>query len=143
MAVDHVPSGTIADVADTAFDFRRTRAVGEAIADTGLFDGSGGYDVSYVVDGAVGELRPCATLLEPDSGRTMEVLTTQPGVQFYSGEALADEAGRAGMLYQKRAALCLETQHHPDSPHHAQFPSVVLRPGETYRETTVNRFSAS
>jgi aldose 1-epimerase len=141
VATDHVPTGNIAEVAGTPFDFRQPQALGKAIAATGLFGGAGGYDVSYVVDGVEGELRNCAAVDAPETGRRMEVLTTQPGVQLYSAEFLVDEAGRGGATYQPRTALCLETQHHPDSPHHTHFPSVVLRPGTTYRETTVHRFS--
>ena len=84
---------------------------------------------------------PCATVRAPRTGRVMEVRTTQPGVQLYTGELLDEPAGRGGVAYGKRAALCLETQHHPNSPHHPHFPSVVLRPGDTFEHETTHLFS--
>ena len=97
---------------------------------------------SFVLDGAVGELAFAAELHDPASGRTLEVWTTEPGLQFYSGNFLDGTiTGKGGHVYERRTGFCLETQHYPDSPNQPDFPSVVLRPGETHQETTVFRFS--
>jgi aldose 1-epimerase len=113
-------------------DFRNGRAI--AI---------GGYDHNFVMNGwNHGSIRSVARLREPVSGRVMEVLTTQPGMQFYSGNFLDGTLiGKGGVAYQKYGALCLETQHYPDSPNHPHFPTTVLRPGETYHEITVYKFT--
>jgi galactose mutarotase-like enzyme len=104
----------------------------------------GGYDHNFVLRGGRGEgPHLAARVHEPTSGRVMEVLTTEPGVQFYSGNFLDGKVkGKGGAAYVKHAGLCLETQHFPDSVNHDNFPSVILRPGKTYRTTTVYRFSA-
>jgi aldose 1-epimerase len=97
-----------------------------------------GYDHTWVIDGIAGQLRLAARVYEPTSGRLLEVLTTQPGVQFYAGNQLdGSVVGKAGVSYARRSGLCLETQHFPDSPNQPAFPSTLLRPGETYRQTTV------
>ena len=129
----------------TPFDFRSPRRIGDRVdAEDEQIRHGGGYDHNFVIDGwAEGELRPAAVLRDPASGRVMEVLTTEPGVQFYSGNFLdGSDFGKDGVPYGHRGALCLETQHFPDSPNQPGFPSTVLRPGETYRSTTVYRFSA-
>ena len=100
-----------------------------------------GYDHTWVLDHQPGTLDLAAHLRDPASGRVMEVLTTQPGVQFYSGNLLDGTfTGKGGQVYTKHAGLCLETQHFPDSPNQPQFPSTVLHPGERYQQTTVYRF---
>jgi aldose 1-epimerase len=127
---DLIPTGEIRSV-DENMDFRKGRAIAH-----------GGYDHNFVLQDQDGSLRLVARLREPVSGRVMEVLTTQPGIQFYSGNFLDGSLiGKGGVAYQKYAALCLETQHYPDSPNHPNFPSTVLRPGETYNEITVYKFT--
>ena len=101
----------------------------------------GGFDHNFVVRGAPGSLRPAARVIEKHSGRVMEVLTTQPGIQFYSGNMLPDALpGKADQVYQKSSGFCLETQNFPDSPNKPQFPSPVLRPGQHYSQKTLFRF---
>ncbi|WP_119154194.1 aldose epimerase family protein [Caldimonas tepidiphila] len=137
-----IPTGELREVQGSPMDFRRPRRVGERLdlADEQLRH-AGGYDHNWVLDGPAGTLRPVARLREPASGRTMEVLTTQPGLQFYSGNFLDGRlAGRGGVRYARHAGLCLETQHFPDSPNHPHFPSTRLAPGEEYRQVTVYRF---
>jgi aldose 1-epimerase len=141
-----IPTGELRPVEGTPFDFRRPEVIGSRIdADDEQLAFGGGYDHNFVVDGWTegGGLRPAAVLHDPASGRTMEVLTTEPGMQFYSGNFLdGSDFGKGGVAYGHRTGLCLETQHFPDSPNQPAFPSTVLRPGETYRSTTVYRFSA-
>jgi aldose 1-epimerase len=101
----------------------------------------GGYDHNYVIDAKYGDLAVAAEVHDPASGRTMRVLTTQPGVQLYTANYLKNVAGRSGQTYGPHAGLCLEMQHFPDSPNHPNFPSTVLRPGETFRSLTIHEFS--
>jgi aldose 1-epimerase len=138
-----IPTGTLAPVEGTPFDFRRETAIGARIdsADEQIRRGLG-YDHNFVVRGAPG-LRRAARLVEPRRGRTLDVATTEPGLQFYSGNLLAGEPGKAGRRYEKRTGLCLETQHFPDSPNHPEFPSTILRPGDTYRSKTVFAFGTA
>jgi aldose 1-epimerase len=136
-----IPTGELRPVAGTPFDFRKPVAIGARIdaADEQLKAG-GGYDHNFVLRGKMGELRLAARVLEAKSGRVLEVLTTEPGVQFYSGNFLDGKVvGKSGKAYVRRGALCLEAQHFPDSPNQPGFPSVVLRPGQTYQQTTVYR----
>jgi aldose 1-epimerase len=137
-----IPTGELAPVAGTPFDFRRPTAIGARIAagHEQLQRGSG-YDHTFVLQGAPG-LRRAAQVVEPASGRTLEIVTTEPGVQFYSGNHLSGQIGKAGHAYAARSGLCLETQHFPDSPNHSHFPSTILRPGATYRSKTLFRFGA-
>jgi aldose 1-epimerase len=138
-----IPTGKLQDVSNTPFDFRSAIAIGSRIEenDQQLTVG-GGYDHCWVLTDASKTLHPAAILYHPISGRLMEVFTTEPGIQFYSGNFLDGTlTGKNGIPYQHRAGLCLETQHFPDSPNQAHFPSVVLRPGETYETTTVYKFS--
>jgi len=138
-----IPTGEVRPVAGTSFDFRKPVAIGARIdaADEQLRFG-GGYDHNFVLRGKAGELRPAARVVEPKSGRVLEMLTTEPGVQFYTGNFLdGSVVGESGRPYVKRAGFCLEAQHFPDSPNQKTFPSVVLRPGQVYRQTTVYRFS--
>lgn len=130
---DLIPTGEIRSVDGTPMDFRTARPIG-----------NGGYDHNFVLDDwNHGSIRSVARLSEPNSGRVMEVLTTQPGIQFYSGNFFDGSLmGKGGVRYQKYAGLCLETQHFPDSPNQPNFPTTVLRVGEHYRESTVYRFSS-
>jgi aldose 1-epimerase len=140
-----IPTGELRAVEGTPLDFRAPARVGERIelSDPQLA-AAGGYDHNWIVDGSGPEPRPCARLRGPRSGRVMEVLTTEPGVQFYSGNFLDGTLrGKGGRPYPRRSGLCLETQHFPDSPNHTGFPSTVLRPGERYRSTTIYRFPAA
>ena len=138
-----IPTGEVRSVAGTPLDFRIPTAVGARIdADDEQLALAGGYDHNWVLNRRDGELERAARLVGPESGRVLEVLTTEPGLQFYSGNFLDGSiVGRGGEVYGRRAGLCLETQHFPDSPHQPGFPSTVLRPGETYRSRTVYRFS--
>lgn len=129
---DLIPTGEIQPVDGTRMDFRTARVIGE-----------GGYDHNFVLDDwDNGSLRSVARLREPRSGRVMEVLTTEPGIQFYSGNFLDGSLkGKGGVAYEKFAGLCLETQHFPDTPNHANFPTTVLRAGQEYRQTTIYKFT--
>jgi aldose 1-epimerase len=132
---DLIPTGEIRAVASTPWDFTRGKAVGKDLA------AAGDYDHNFVLNDYDGSLRTAVRLYERVSGRVLEILTTQPGVQFYSGNFLDGTlTGKGGMVYNKYAALCLEPQHFPDSPNHPNFPSTVLRPGELYRQVSVYRF---
>ena len=101
----------------------------------------GGYDHNFVLDNQNGSLASAAFVFEPTSGRTLEVSTTEPGIQFYSGNFLDGTlSGKSGKKYEHRNGFCLESQHFPDSPNHSEFPSSILRPGKTLRSTTVFKF---
>jgi len=131
-----IPLGSPEDVEGTPMDFREPKAVGSRIEQV-----EGGYDHCYVLNQpAPGELVLAARLVDPRSGRVMEIHTTQPAVQLYTGNFLDGSLQGGGNAYGKHAALCLETQHYPDSPNRPDYPSTVLRPGETYRQTTVHKF---
>lgn len=139
-----IPTGELRPVDGTPFDFRMPTAIGARIAqeDEQLRFGRG-YDHNWVLEGGEPrEPRLAARLRDPRSGRAMEVLTTEPGIQFYSGNFLdGSNVGKGGVAYRHRAGLCLETQHFPDAPNHPGFPSAVLRPGRAFRSTTVYRFA--
>jgi len=139
-----IPTGELARVDGTAFDFRTATPIGDRIdADDRQLRYGKGYDHNFVVLGTPGTLRLAARVRDPESGRTMEVLTTEPGIQFYSGNFLDGTlVGKGGATYGHRAGLCLETQHFPDSPHHVNFPTSVLRPGQAFRSETIYRFAA-
>jgi len=139
-----IPTGEIAPVAGTPFDFRRAMAIGARIdADHEQIRHGHGYDHNFVIDGFDGSKGPvlhsAAHVVDPGSGRTLDVTTTEPGVQFYAGNNL--DATRNG--FGRRTGFCLETQHFPDSPNHSNFPSTILRPGDTYRSKTVYSFGVS
>lgn len=138
-----IPTGELRPVQGTPMDFRAATPIGARIGDSDEQIQAGlGYDHTWVLDKPASQLGRAATVYEPTTGRMMEVETTEPGVQFYSGNFLDGAlTGKGGWVYEKRSALCLETQHFPDSPNQPQFPSTVLRPGETYRTTTLYRFS--
>lgn len=139
-----IPTGKRQDVEGTPFDFREPHPVGERIDDNDEQIKFGlGYDHNYVINGEAGTLRPAARVHDPKSGRVMEVLSTDHGVQFYSGNFLDGKVtGKNGRAFTHRIALCLECQRFPDSPNQPGFPSATLRPGDVYEKTTVYRFSA-
>lgn len=137
-----IPTGELRPVAGTPFDFTQPTPIGLRLnqADEQLKFG-GGYDHNWVLNSQDGSLALAARVFEPASGRVMELWTTEPGVQFYSGNFLDGSIiGKGGCAYPRRSALCLETQHFPDSPNHPEFPSTVLRTGQTYTSTTVYKF---
>jgi aldose 1-epimerase len=137
-----IPTGELRSVAGTPFDFRTERAIGERIdAEDEQIARGGGYDHNFVLNGAPGTMRLAARVLEPRSGRVLEVHTTEPGMQFYTGNFLDGSiTGKGSRVYRKRYGFCLETQHFPDSPNKPSFPPATLRPGETYRTSTIFRF---
>ena len=139
-----IPTGEIKSVAGTPFDLRKPTVIGAHIDDKDqqLSFGSG-YDHNWVLNKKSDELSFAARVTESTSGRVLEVWTTQPGVQFYTANYVGGTIGKGGKKYQKREAFCLETQHYPDSPNHPNFPSVVLMPSQTYKQTTIYRFSIS
>jgi aldose 1-epimerase len=139
-----IPTGELAAVEGTPFDFRKPTAIGARIdGDHEQLKFGLGYDHNFVLNRSAEGLSLAATVVEPATGRRMEVLTTEPGIQFYSGNFLDGTiTGRGGAVYQRRSGFCLETQHFPDSPNKPDFPSTTLEPGQTYRTTTVYRFSA-
>jgi aldose 1-epimerase len=138
-----IPTGELKPVAGTPFDFTKPTAIGAHIGDKDpQLDIGKGYDHNFVLRGTAGTLRLVARVVEPKSGRVLEVLTTEPGLQFYSGNFLDGSiSGKSGKAYTFRSAYCLEAQHFPDSPNEPAFPSAVLKPGETYHQTTVYRFT--
>ncbi len=138
-----IPTGELRRVEGTPFDFRRPTEIGARInVDDDQLRCGRGYDHNFVLNSGGGKLALAATVYEPTTGRVMEVLTTEPGLQFYSGNFLdGHHVGKGGKVYGHRSGFCLEAQHFPDSPNKPQFPSVVLRPGQTYRQTTIYRFS--
>ena len=138
-----IPTGELAPVANTPLDFTTPMAIGARIdASDEQIRRGGGYDHNYVLNSQDGSLALAARVYAPESGRVMEVYTTQPGMQLYTGNFLDGTiTGKAGKAYQKRYGFCLETQHYPDSPNQPDFPSSILRPGERYLEKTVYRFT--
>jgi len=140
-----IPTGELRAVKGTPLDFTKSTPIGARIDDPyeQMVKGAG-YDHNYVVRGPAGKLRLAARVVEPKSGRVLEVLTTQPGVQLYTGNFMDGSiVGKSGRAYARRNSFCLETQHYPDSPNQPKFPSTVLRPGQTYHETTVFRFTTA
>lgn len=137
-----IPTGALQPVAGTPMDFRTPTAVGTRIgADDAQLHAAGGYDHTWVLDREDAGLALAARVIEPASGRLMEVYTTEPGVQFYSGNFLdGTHTGRGGMVHRRRSGFCLETQHFPDSPNQPSFPSTILEPGRTLRSRTEWRF---
>ncbi len=137
-----IPTGEIRDVKGTPLDFRTGHAIGERIgSDYEQIKLAGGYDHNFVVNDVAGRLRRTAFVVEPRSGRTLMVVTTEPAVQFYSGNFLDGTfVGRHGKRYTKHMGFCLETQHYPDSPNHLKFPSTILRPGQIRKSRTVFNF---
>jgi len=139
-----IPTGELKSVAGTPFDFLKPHAVGERINadDAQLQLAHNGYDHNFVIDGGGNKLTQAAEVYDPSSGRVLTVLTTEPGVQFYSANFLDGSIkGKGGTGYPKNAALCLETQHFPDSPNHPKFPTTTLNPGQQFHSVTVFRFT--
>ncbi len=137
-----IPTGELKDVKGTPMDFTDATPIGQRI-DQVPGGPPKGYDHCYVINGQAGTLRPAAKITDPKSGRILEMATTEPGVQFYTGNFLDGSViGIGGKPYPIHSAFCLEAEHYPDSPNHPAFPSVELKPGETYTQTTVYKFSA-
>ena len=138
-----IPTGKIENVAGTPFDFRKLTEVGARINDDNeQLKLAKGYDQNWVLNNKGESIALAAKVEDPQSGRVLEVLTNQPGIQFYTGNQLDGSThGKGGKAYTRNAALCLETQHYPDSPNHPNFPSAVLRPGQKFDRTTIFRFS--
>ncbi|HAL45360.1 MAG: hypothetical protein A2Y12_11670 [Planctomycetes bacterium GWF2_42_9] len=129
-----IPTGKFLKVENTHYDFRKPVSIGWKMGK--------GYDINYVLNKqSASELSFAAKIVELKSGRVMEISTTEPGIQFYTGNFLNGVKGKGGTVYNKQTAFCLETQHYPDSPNQPEFPSTVLKPGETYRHLTVHKFS--
>ncbi|MHA4845651.1 aldose epimerase family protein [Flavitalea antarctica] len=132
-----IPTGKIDNVSGTPMDFRQPKPIGQDIAKV-----EGGFDHNWIFDKDSAALELVGKLVDPSSGRTMELWTTEPAVQFYSGNFLKGQEGKNGMKYNKHAGLCLEAQHYPDSPNQPSFPSTILEPGQTYKQTTIYKFGA-
>lgn len=138
-----IPTGELAPVAGTPFDFRTPHVIGERIdTPNDQLKMAGGYDHNWVLNGPAGTLKVAAKATDPGNGRTLTVSTTQPGVQFYTGNFIKDQVltGTGGTKYVRRAGFCLETQHFPDSPNQPSFPSTLLKPGQTFHSETVFSF---
>jgi len=142
-----IPTGQIASVEGTPFDFRTATPIGARINDKNdQLEKGPGYDHNFVLSRQGPGLADAAEVFEPTTGRTLKISTTEPAIQFYSGNFLSADpkvaplAGKGGRIYPRRSGFCLETQHYPDSPNHPNFPSTVLRPGETYKTQTVFSF---
>jgi aldose 1-epimerase len=139
-----IPTGELRSVTGTPLDFLKPTPIGSRINDSGdeQIKRGNGYDHNYVLNKKPGELSLAARVQEPGSGRTLEVWTTEPGIQFYSGNFLpSTPVGRGGQIYQPRHGFCFEPQHFPDSPNQPEFPSTTLKPGDTYRSTMIYQFS--
>ena len=138
-----IPVGGVQPVAGTPFDFRKPTAIGARInVANDQLKLAGGYDHNWVLNGKNGEMKVAAKLSDPKTGRVLTVTTTQPGVQFYSGNFLTGAyKGKTGAVYSQHTGLCLETQHYPDSPNKPAFPSTLLKPGETLHSETIFAFS--
>jgi aldose 1-epimerase len=139
-----IPTGELAPVQGTPFDFRKPTAIGARIEQSNAQLKNGkGYDHNWVLNRKAAGLQHAARLTDPKSGRTLDVSTTEPGLQFYTGNFLDGTiTGKGGHVYGLRTALCLETQHYPDSPNHPAFPTTILQPGKSYDSKTVFTFSA-
>jgi aldose 1-epimerase len=138
-----IPTGKLANVEGTPFDFRKATAIGARIdANDEQLKFGKGYDHNWVLNKKDSEMSVAAELYEPTSGRVLTISTTEPAIQFYSGNFLDGTiTGKDGKVYKHRFALCLETQHYPDSPNKSNFPSTILKPGQTYKTTTIHKFS--
>jgi aldose 1-epimerase len=137
-----IPTGEIRPVAGTPFDFTTPTPMGARIAQAG--GNPVGYDLNYVLNGGGKELALAARVTDPKTGRVMEVYTTEPGIQFYTGNFLdGSNRGKGGVVYTKNQAFCLEAQHFPDSVNHPSFPTMTLQPGQTYQQTTTYKFGVA
>ena len=137
-----IPTGEIRSVDNTPFDFREPKKIGaEIAANNRQLNIAGGYDHNFIIDGEEEkELKDLGEVYEPETGRMMTVRTTEPGVQFYTGNSLSGQEGKEGSTYKKHTGFCLETQHFPDSPNHDNFPGTFLKPGEEYYSVTEYSF---
>jgi aldose 1-epimerase len=137
-----IPTGDFREVEGTPMDFTQMHAIGKYInSPYQQLEFGKGYDHNYVLAQSDSSLNLAARVYEPSTGRVMKVYTDEPGLQFYSGNFLdGSDTGRDGVSYQYRSAFCLEAQHYPDSPNHENFPSTVLEPGDTYKQTTIYKF---
>ena len=137
-----IPTGELRKVAGTPFDFLKLTAIGARInQDEEQLKLGNGYDHTWIINGRPGTLRLAAQAFEPTSGRRMQVWTTEPGMQFYTGNFLDGTlTGKSGKIYQRRYGFCFETQHYPDSPNQPAFPTTMLKKGATYRSTTIYKF---
>jgi aldose 1-epimerase len=133
---ESIPTGAMKAVEGSCFDFRTSKVIGADIQET-----APGYDINYVLNNPDGELKRIAAVYHAKSGRSIDVLTTEPGVQLYTSNYVENIRGKGGITYEKHAALCLETQHFPDTPNQPSFPSTLLDPGEEYKQLTIYRFS--
>ena len=144
-----ITTGAITPVAGTPFDFRRPTAIGAHVDErrNAQIRYGNGYDHNWVLNrggAAAGAMVRAARVVEPSSGRTLDILTTEPGLQFYSGNFLdGSVTGKSGAVYHFRYGMALETQHYPDSPNHPNFPSTILRPGQQYHTRTVFQFGVA
>ena len=136
-----IPTGKLDPVKGTPYDFTKPKPIGKDMPPFDLEKNEGGYDHCYVLNRTGDGMSLAARVVDPTSGRVMEVTTTQPAVQFYVGNYLDGSISGGGKAYKKHYGFCLETQHYPDSPNHPDFPTTVLKPGETYKESTVYKFS--
>jgi len=137
-----IPTGELAPVKGTPYDFTKPMTIGSRMAEVEKIKEAGGYDINYGVDGEIGKLRPAAKVVDPISGREMEVWTTQPGVQLYTANWLNGSIkGKGSVAYKRFGAVCLETQNYPDAVNHANFPSAILRPGEVFHAESIYKFS--
>ena len=135
------PTGEIRNILSTEMDFTKFKAIG---LDISKVQEGGGYDHNYVLNDFDKSLKHQATLHDPQGGIEMKIFTTEPGLQFYAGNFLKGNLiGKEGIIYEKNAGMCLETQHFPDSPNHPHFPNTILRPGEVYQSQTIYRFTSS
>ncbi len=140
-----IPTGELAPVEGTPFDFRTSTAIGARINQPHpQLKNGGGYDHNWVLNGTAGSLRRAARVIDPTSGRTLEVATTEPGMQFYTGNFLDGKLmGKSGRSYQRRSGFCLETQHFPDTPNQSNFPTTLIKPGQDYSSRTVFTFGVN
>jgi aldose 1-epimerase len=137
-----IPTGTFTNVAGTPFDFGKPTAIGTHINDDDpMLENSRGYDLNWVIKKPPEQLGFVARVVEPNSGRVMEVWSDEPGVQFYTGNSLAGIAGKGGQTYQAHGGFCLEPEHYPDSPNQPAFPSTELKPGQTFHNNIIYKFS--
>ena len=133
---DIVPTGKISSVKNTLWDLTKLTRIGDHIHELKF----NGYHYNYIFNKPLNQLKDVITVIEPNSGRTLTVATTQPAVQFYTGNAIPNFIGKNNTPYSQHSAFCLETQHYPDSPNHSNFPSTLLKPGEKFNQTTIFKF---
>ena len=139
-----IPTGVLVPVEGTPFDFRTSTAIGARIDQPNAqLKHGGGYDHNWVLNGTAGTLRRAARVVEPKTGRTLEVATTEPGMQFYTGNFLDGKLKGKGRSYERRSGFCLETQHFPDTPNQPNFPTTLIKPGQVYNSRTVFTFGVS